>query len=86
MLPDFIKPIVMQPDVLYVALGAVFLQHCNKGLHPVVYFIKKYIPSEKKLCPLTIKSSWKSSKLAKSQRCYTDRHPTTVFTDYKTIG
>ena len=82
MLPDFIKPIVMQPDVSYVALGAVFLQNCNKGLHPVVYFIKKYIPSEKNYAPHD-KELLEIFKACQKWRCYLNRHQTTVFTDLK---
>ena len=64
-LPDFTKLFVVEPDASDIAIGAVFLQKYDDRLHSVVYF-KNNILLLKKTMPLIIRSSGKSSELAKS--------------------
>ena len=44
-LPEFSKPIVVEPNASDLAVGAIFLQKYDDGFHPVAYFGKKYLPA-----------------------------------------
>ena len=50
-LPKFTKAFNIKPNSSDVAVGAVFLQQYNDGLHLMVYFRKKYFPAERDYAP-----------------------------------
>ena len=83
-LPDFTKPFFVEPDASNMALGAILLQWYNNRLHPVVFFSKKYVPAERNYAPHN-KELLEIFKACQKWRCYSDRHQTTVFTDYKPL-
>ena len=50
-LPDFRKPFVVEPDASDLAVGAILLQEYDDGFHPIAYFSKKYLPTERNYVP-----------------------------------
>ena len=51
-LPDFSKPIVVEPNASDLAVGTILLQEYDDGFHPIAYFSKKYLPAERNYAPL----------------------------------
>ena len=72
-LPDFSKPIVVEPDASDLAVGAVLLQEYDDGFHPVVYFSKKYLPAERNYMPHD-KELLAIFKACMKWQCYIDGH------------
>ena len=72
-LPDFSKPFVMKPDTSDLAVGAVLLQKYDNGFHPITYFSKKYLPSERNYAPHD-KELLAIFKACIKWRCYIDGH------------
>ena len=50
-LPDFSKPLIVEPNASDLAVGAILLQEYHDRFHPIAYFRKKYLPAERNYAP-----------------------------------
>ena len=70
-LPDFSKPVLVEPDASDQANGVKLLQLYEQKLHLVVYFSKKYLPVERNY-PAHEKELLAIFKACMKLRCYLD--------------
>ena len=84
-LSDFTKLFFVEPNALYIAIGSVLLQQYNNKLHPVAYFSKRYVFSERNYAPHD-KELLAIFKACQEQRCYLDGHQTMEFTSHKLLA